>query len=69
MVAIELMTELLEKLDMEHQEACWLADMGIYSEKSAKLVHHCLEEARALYDFYVLTCKEQLKELKEGVKE
>lgn len=67
MVALEAMIELEDKLAKEYEKACEMADRGIYSRETAKLMHHCLKYARELYQMYILTVGEQIKELKEGV--
>ena len=69
MVALEAMIELEDKLAREYEKACELADRGIYTKGTAKLMHHCLKYARELYQMYILTVGEQVKELKEGAQE
>lgn len=69
MVALEAMIELEDKLAREYEKACELADRGIYTKDTAKLMHHCLKFSRELYQMYILTVAEQIKELKEGAQE
>lgn len=66
MVALEAMIELEDKLVKEYEKSCELAGRGIYSKETAKLMYHCLKCARELYQMYILTVGEQIKELKEG---